>query len=201
MARKNENGLTDKQQAFADLYRGGPEAIRGNAKACYKEIYPRSSARTSEVEGAKLLRKPEIVAYLDQKREETSELADVTEQRWLTEVSRIAFFDPRKLFDSRGNILPVTEWPDEVAAALASVEVSRRYSAGKPDDYDQITKVRFWEKGKHLEMIGKYLKVLVDKSEHEVKAPGIEQLLKEISGVATSSPMGRVAEKIARGED
>lgn len=69
----DEYGLSLKEREFADLYRGGHDAVRGNAKRCYMQIHPRSKERTAETEGAKLLRKPEIVAYLKVMSEEVSE--------------------------------------------------------------------------------------------------------------------------------
>ena len=54
-----------KERQFADLYMGGPDHLRGNAAACYRELHPRCKPSTAETEGPKTLRKPQVKGYLE----------------------------------------------------------------------------------------------------------------------------------------
>lgn len=51
----------------------------------------------------------------------------------LRERKRLAFFDPRKLFDLEGRPLPIHELDDDTAAAIAGLDVVEEY-AGNGED-------------------------------------------------------------------
>lgn len=53
------------------------------------------------------------------------EAADLSVERTLRELARIAFADPRKLFRPNGEPIPVHELDDDTAAAVASMEVDQ----------------------------------------------------------------------------
>lgn len=80
MAKKNKYGLTDKQQLFADYYL----ANNCNAKQAYIKAYGQQTARTAEVNGAKLLRNSKVANYVDQRQAEIREKTTVT-QEWIVE--------------------------------------------------------------------------------------------------------------------
>ena len=71
------NKLSAKDQQFADLYFGGPDDMRGNATACYRQIHPMAKDNTCQVEGSKALSKPMVAKYLESKREELTEATGI----------------------------------------------------------------------------------------------------------------------------
>lgn len=71
--------------------------------------------------------------------------------RVLREVGRLAYSDIRRLFDERGNFLPIQKWPDDIAHAVASVEVLKRNVTTGDDKIDDVLKVRLWDKPGKLE--------------------------------------------------
>ena len=77
---------------------------------------------------------------------------EITQDRVLQEFSKISFFDPRKLYDAEGNLLPVHKLEADVAAAIGGVDVVCR----KIGDIEiEITKkVKFIDKKGALDCNG-----------------------------------------------
>lgn len=154
-------GLTAKQQRFVEEYLIDLNATQAAIRAGYSE-------RTAYSQGQRLLKHVEVAALLQAKREEQSKRTEITADRVLQELARIAFFDPRKLFDHNGNIKPVQEWDDDTAAVLAGIEAVEEF-AGRGDERELIgylKKAKVWDKKGALELLGKHLALFTDKVEH-----------------------------------
>lgn len=81
------------------------------------------------------------------------EMVGVTPPRIVREDARIAFADMRGIFQADGSLIPPHELPDDVAAALASVEIVDGYdSEGRPT---RRWKYRLWDKSKSLDRLGR----------------------------------------------
>jgi len=80
------NAISAKDQQFADHFFGGPDRLRGSAKACYKNLHPRCQDSTAATEGPALLRKPQVQAYLEQQGKKITERAEINAQ-WVLEQS------------------------------------------------------------------------------------------------------------------
>lgn len=75
--------------------------------------------------------------------------------RWMREVAAIAYLDYRELFDDKGDLRPVKEWPDHIAAAIAGVDVVVTNLKSGDRKTELIVHPRTWSKEKALEMLGK----------------------------------------------
>jgi phage terminase small subunit len=84
------------------------------------------SARVADREGYRLLRNAEIQRAVQQGRAKLLAHVELSAQRVLEEVRRIALFDIATLFDHAGQLRPVTDWPLEAHSAVASVKVVTR---------------------------------------------------------------------------
>ncbi len=75
--------------------------------------------------------------------------------RVLRESARLAYSDIRQLFkDNR--LLPMDEWPDDVARAVSSVEVVRRNVDSGDGHTDDVIKLRLWDKVSKLTNLMKH---------------------------------------------
>jgi hypothetical protein len=63
-------------------------------------------------------------------------------------------FDPAKLYDKAGNLLPVTELPEDVRMALTSVEFEQ---IGSPDAPVFVRKVKWSQRHQGREQAMKYM--------------------------------------------
>ena len=61
------------------------------------------------------------------------------------------------MFDAAGNMLPIRDWPDDIAAAIASIE-PEAVEIGKGKSRTTVLgyRVRFWDKNSSLEKLFKF---------------------------------------------
>lgn len=90
-------------------------------------------------------------------------------QKVINEFAKVAFFDPRELFDERGSPLGVHELESHVSACLAGVDVQ---TLGQNADFAQVTKYRFVDKLKALDALAKRLNLFKDDNERTVNLGG-----------------------------
>lgn len=147
---------TDKEKLFVYEYltdkRGKDSAIR----AGYSE-------RTAVKIAAELLQKPHIRGWLDERIVEKCEELDITVERVLKEVSKMAFMDPRKFFNADGSLKDITQLDDDSAACLAGLDINTRLDEEGVEH--KLTKVKLTSKKDNLELLGKHLKMWTDKVE------------------------------------
>ncbi len=93
---------------------------------------------------------------------------DWSKELILRELRRIASSDMRKIFAKDGSLLPVDQWPEDMARAVQSVEVDELFEGvGREREQVGVTKkIKFWDKIKALELAGKNLAIFTDKIEH-----------------------------------
>ncbi|MFA6051549.1 MAG: terminase small subunit [Methylobacter sp.] len=151
--------LNERQLKFVDEYLIDLNA----AKAAIRAGYSERSARSI---GQENLTKPDIQKAIQERLEARSKRTEISQDRVLLEIARLAFNDPRRAYDENGNLLPVKDWPDEVAAAIKSVKITEL----KDEDEDgnivvvgTTNEVSFWDKGKQLELAARHLGMLNDK--------------------------------------
>jgi phage terminase small subunit len=156
------DGLNDKQRLFCAEYLVDLNGAAAARRAGYSE----KTARTIAQE---LLVKAEAIAVIQAMMDERAKRVQVTADAVITECAKLAFSDVRQLFDPQsGEMLPPDKWPEGIAAAVASVEVEELMGGSGPDraQIGWTKKVRLWNKPQALEMLGKHLKLWVERMEH-----------------------------------
>lgn len=150
--------LNPRHRAFVVEYLKDKHA--GNA---YKRAGYSAEGNAAEVNGARLLRNAQIQAEL--LRLEQQALAKVqndtgiTLERTLREIARIAYFDPRRMFDAKGRPLNVTELDNDTAAVVAGLDVLEEWE-GSGQDRTLVGHVKKWklaDKKGALDMLMKHL--------------------------------------------
>lgn len=88
-------------------------------------------------------------------------LADLIDpDRALREAAMIAYADIRKCYDACGQLLPVADWPDDVAAAISGMKTTI-YNRGSGDGkQEEVVEIKRWDKVRALEMMFKHLGLL-----------------------------------------
>jgi phage terminase small subunit len=82
------------------------------------------SSKTASVVASRMLRKVKVQALLKQRMEERQQRLDLSADRVLQEIAKIAFFDPRKLFNQDGSLKNINELDADTAAAIAGFEIA-----------------------------------------------------------------------------
>jgi phage terminase small subunit len=92
-----------------------------NATAAYKRAGYKSKGRAAENAASRLLVNVGIAHAIQTELSKREKRSAATVDRLELELERLALADVRKLFDSDGALKPVTEWDDDLAAAIAGL--------------------------------------------------------------------------------
>jgi phage terminase small subunit len=160
--------LTPKQQLFVAEY-----LVDFNATAAYQRAGYKAHARSAAVNAARLLTNADIAAEIEQKQQKLLQKVELTAEKVLQEVARIAFFDIRKMFDADGNPIPVHLLDSDTAAVIAGIDVSEEFD-GKGEDrkiVGYVKKYKMADKNSALDKALKVLGLMREKLEVEDKTP------------------------------
>ncbi|WP_410769595.1 terminase small subunit [Fontibacillus sp. BL9] len=150
--------LTAKQQKFADEYLIDLNATQAAIRAGY-------SPKTAKEIGAENLTKPNIRAYIDERMAQHSARTGVNQERIIRELARVAFLDPTQLVNMDSAEIEDDASADD-RAAIASVKV--KTMSGEVDMIER--EVKFADKLKALELLGKRFGMWIDKQQVDVNA-------------------------------
>jgi phage terminase small subunit len=106
-----------------------------------------------------------------QRNTETLAKLEITADRVLQEIAKLAFFDPRNFFEDDGSLKRIQDLDEHTRMALAGLEVM-----DLPEGNGRLKKIRLADKGQNLERLGKHLKLFTDKTEHSGRMT-LEQLV------------------------
>lgn len=94
------------------------------------------------------------------------ELAQITPERTLLEIARIAYSDVASFFNADGSLKKPHELDVDQRATLASFEASIGNITAGDRKQDLIHKFKAWDKTKALELLAKHFGMLTEKVEH-----------------------------------
>lgn len=158
--------LTAKQERFVQEYLIDLNATQAAIRAGY-------SAKTANEQGSRLLTNVSVRTRIDERMAEISKRTGVNQERIVRELARIAFVNPTELVNmDDATILPEASVDD--TAAIASVKVKE-----VSGDFESIEReIRFADKLKALELLGKRFGMWIDKQQVDVQ--GAVQIVDDI---------------------
>lgn len=178
--------MTEAQKRFCNEY-----LIDLNATRAYKVAYPKvKKDHTATVNGNRLLTNADVQNYISEKIKEREKRTEVTQDRVIEELSKIAFLDIRKLYTENGQLKNIADIDDDTAGAISSLETLEEYD-GYGNDREKIgdtQKVKLLDKTKALELLGRHLGIFNDKldlnvKEKEEKKNAISDILNQMQSV------------------
>jgi phage terminase small subunit len=119
----------------------GANALRGAAEAfcvAYVGEARRSAFAASKIAGLtpsaghNMVHRPEVQARIRELTGHMLSSADISAQRVLRQLGRIAFSDVRELYAEDGALRHPHDWPDDAAAAVMQVTTETRFEPGPP---------------------------------------------------------------------
>lgn len=145
-------GKRVKLQEMIDLYRGGPDGLRGSFINCYRKVYPNCKSDQAARKGSyDAFHHPYVQEQLAKKAKEIAMKADITQEKVLREIARIAFLDVRNLFNDDGSPKALSELDDDSAAAIAGIKKMKM-----SDDWETV-EYKFSSKDAALEKLMRHL--------------------------------------------
>lgn len=94
-----------------------------NVTQAYLDAGYRCTREAASASGGALLRKPRIAAAVDRARAKRLEVAQMSADEAMERLATVARADLRLMFDEKGKLLPVHQWPDALALALKGYEL------------------------------------------------------------------------------
>ena len=135
--------LSMRQEAFCQAICAGLT----NNVAYIQAGYSAAKSFQGYAPANRLLKSPRIVARIAELRAPAVAKAQVSAERIIGELAKVAFFDLGKLFDSHGKLLPPDRIPEDVRAAMhieCTPGARRRYKISAHDKLralDQLTRM------------------------------------------------------------
>lgn len=161
--------MTPKKALFVAEYLKDLNASAAALRAGY-------SPKTAASQGGRLLQSVEVRQAIDAAMVKRAERVNVQADDVLRELANVGFIDIGEAFDDEGSLLPLKKMPASVRRAVSSIETSSVVLDDGKATF--VTKVKFWDKLKALELIGKNLKMFTDMHEHTGKL-SLESLINE----------------------
>jgi len=156
--------LRPKQKRFIEEYLVDLNATQAAIRAGYKKTFAKD-------QGYENLTKPHIQEAIQEAMERRSARTQITQDRVLQELGRIAFVDPRKFFDSKGKLIPVADLDEDTARAVGGLDYHAEWETSKDskDESKEVmgstTKIKLIDKRGALDSIGKHLGMFIERRE------------------------------------
>lgn len=138
------------------------------------EAYRLAGYAPIEANASRLIRNDKVATRVAELKLAAAERTEITKARVLEELGKIGFSDIRKMF-TNGGLQRIEDLDDDAAACLSSVEViTRRVPGCDRDDpeYENVSKIKLWDKRAALVDIGKHFGMFTEKHEHTGKDGG-----------------------------
>lgn len=133
---------------------------RNGTQAAITAGYPASTAKVS---AHRMLKEPATQKIVDELVASAGMASGLEVLTTLRETARIAMSDPRRFFRADGSPVPVVEWTDDMAAAVAEVEF-KTVKVDTVTEGETVTrtetqpgKIKFWNKNDALEKAFRHL--------------------------------------------
>jgi phage terminase small subunit len=146
-----------KRKLFADAY------MANGGNATQAAIAAGLSPKTAGQTGARMLKHAEVAARVAQLQQKVAEKFELNTERVLQELSRLAFFDIRKLVDNTGKPKALADLDDDTAAAIVGLDLVQ--FGNKDSGIGDVLKFKLADKKGALDLAMRHLGLLKDKVE------------------------------------
>ena len=158
--KKRKKQLTPKDKIFVLEYLVDLDPHRAAIDAGYRESVARTKAY-QWVSNSEL--KPQVYEAIQKAMDKRADRIEISSDKVLQEIAKLAFNDPRKLFDDDGRIKPISELDENTAACICGIETFHKVVGDDKDGMAVLTKIKISDKGQNLERLGKHLKLFTER--------------------------------------
>jgi phage terminase small subunit len=117
-----------------------------------------------------------VRAEIERLKAKRLERIDVTADMVVQRLRQLAFYDVRRFYDERGNLLPVHQLDDDIAPAVAGITVQPARKKGRRIIAEKTKGLKLVNQQVSLELLGRHLgmfkdHLVIEKDEFEGKTP------------------------------
>lgn len=160
---KKDKKLTDQEKIFCRKF-----VTHFNQSKAYVEAkYSKTGANAN---ASRLIARDSIRNEIDRLLKRTTDKLDLTAERVLKEIEKLAFSNIKNLYDKDGKIIPVHKMPDNISVAIQEVV---------EDNIGKATvrrKYKLSDKKANLEMLGRYFNLFTDSLKVDVDLEAISAI-------------------------
>ena len=152
--------LTPKQQRFVEEYLIDLNATQAAIRAGYSE-------KTAKEIGSENLTKPNIAKAIQEAQSKRTEETQIDSAYVLKRLVEIDQMDVLDIMDDDGNVKPLRDWPKIWRQYISNIE-----TISMDDGEGWLKKIKWPDKVKNLELIGKHLGMFVEQKKVDVTTNG-----------------------------
>jgi len=169
--KRGPKGLNQKQRRFCQEYVIDYNATRAAQRAGYSE-------KTAYSQGHELLKKPEIQQKIQENIQKIANSTQITAERVLTELAKLAFYNPKDFFNDDGTLKQIGELDDDQAACLAGLEVVTKFDKNSDGEVEPeyLKKIKLSSKDSALDKLMRHLGLYRDKIEVDINESVIDRI-------------------------
>jgi phage terminase small subunit len=147
----------------------------------YRRIKPEVTNDSAKTSGSRLLQRVDVQKRLIELNKDRLKRTKIDADTVLRELHKIATCDILEAYDDSGALKPLSKIPKEIRKAISSVKTREefQYDNNEKVKVADIVEVKFWDKVKSLEHLGRHLKLFTDKV--EIDDNSLARRLKEAS--------------------
>ena len=142
--------LTDKQELFAREYLKDLNATQAAIRAGYSE-------KSAAAQGCENLIKPNVAERIIELKNERNEEVGIDAAYVLRRLAEIDQMDVLDILTESGDLKPVAQWPKVWRTTLSGLDVM--VMGGEEDTAGLLKKIKWPDKVKNLELLGKHVTV------------------------------------------
>lgn len=157
--------LTAMQEAYCQSYIKTPE---NQTQAAINAGF---SPNTAHVKASNMMRDERVQKRIAELMEERNKRTRVSADYVLLRLVEIDQMDVIDILDDEGGLKPVSQWPKVWRTSISAVDINRIRMAMKDDEEDiesTLQKIKWPDKVKNLELIGKHVDVMAFKERFDV---------------------------------
>ncbi|HEK3017733.1 terminase small subunit [Proteus sp. G2609] len=161
--------LTDKQEMFCREYLIDLNATQAAIRAGYSE-------KTANAQASRLLVNVNIQNRIQELKSNRNERVEVDADYVLKRLVEIDQMDVLDILNESGDLKPVRDWPKAWRTTLSGLDVMS-ISTGEEGTDTLLKKIKWPDKVKNLELLGKHVKVQAFKEQIEQKVEATHNIM------------------------
>lgn len=166
--------LTPHRERFCQAYNILPKANKA-----YFKVYKCSKA-TAETNGPALLRNTQVKARIKELQAKVEAKSGKKAEDVVLELVKIGFSNVKTMITDNNQIEDISKLPDEVTAAIESIQTDIRHDGGDSDGYTEKVKLNLHSKISALDKLGKHFGIF--EKDNKQKNELLSTVLDRING-------------------